>query len=128
MKKQSKVLLIDDEAQIRSVFVSYFEDYDEFDIITASSAEEALNRLETGPADLCIVDMRLPGMDGKEFISRARASCRHFLVHTGSIDEDLFTKLQDMGVASEDYLLKPCDMPHLLARLRKHLGSALPDD
>jgi DNA-binding response OmpR family regulator len=128
MQKRPRVLLIDDEAQIRSVFESYFEDYDEFDIATAASAEEALSRLESEPADLCIVDMRLPGMDGTEFIARARQGCRRFLVHTGSIDEDLFMKLKDMGVASEDYLLKPCDMSHLLARLRKHLRPGLAED
>lgn len=122
MKRQPRVMLIDDEHQIRSVFLSYFEDYDEFSIATASTAEEALDDLEETPADLCIVDMRLPGMDGAQFIAKARKGCRHFLIHTGSIDEELHQTLQRMGIPSEDYLLKPCDMKHLLERIRNHLG------
>jgi len=122
MKKTPRVLLIDDEEQIRSVFVSYFEDYDDFALATAASAEEALEELEQEQADLCIVDMRLPGLDGAEFISKARAGCRHFLVHTGSIDDGLHQKLKGMGVPSEDYLLKPCDMEKIMERIRKRLA------
>jgi DNA-binding response OmpR family regulator len=123
MKRRPRVLLIDDEAQIRAVFEAYFEDYDEFSFATSASAEEALEVLADDPADVCIVDMCLPGMDGAEFVSRAREGCRNFLIHTGSADQELHQRLQGMGVGDEDYLLKPCDMSHLLQRIRCHLAS-----
>lgn len=121
MKTKPRVLLIDDEAQIRSVFASYFEDFDEFCFASAASAEEALTDLENNPADVCIVDMRLPGMDGAAFIAKARRCCRGFVVHTGSVDLELHQKLLDMGIDNEDFLLKPCDMSKILQRIRNHL-------
>lgn len=121
MKTKPRVLLIDDEAQIRSVFDSYFEDFDDFFFASAASAEEALTDLENNPADVCIVDMRLPGMDGAAFIAKARRCCRGFVVHTGSVDLELHQKLLDMGIDNEDCLLKPCDMSKILQRIRKHI-------
>lgn len=122
MRNLSKVLLIDDEAQIRSSFVAYCEDYDEFTTLVAASAEEGLEILEREGAELCIVDMRLPGMHGGDFIRNASHLCRRFLIHTGSVDTELSAELKALGMSGKDVLLKPCSMARMIERIRLHLS------
>ena len=124
MNTSRRVLLVDDEAQIRSNFVAYCEDYDEFVTLVAASAEEGLDILARDGVDLCIVDMRLPGMNGGAFIRAAAGLCRHFLIHTGSIDTELTAELEALGMNSKDVLIKPCGMSQMLERIRHHLRPA----
>ena len=122
MKNVNRVLLVDDEAQIRSSFVAYCEDYEEFTTVVAASAEEGLDILARDGADLCIVDMRLPGMHGGDFIRAASGRCRRFLIHTGSVDTELSDELEALGMDRNDVLLKPCSMSRMIARIRHHLS------
>lgn len=124
MNTPHRVLLVDDEAQIRSNFVAYCEDYDEFVTLVAASAEEGLDILKRDGADLCIVDMRLPGVNGGAFIRAAAGLCAHFLIHTGSIDTELTAELKALGMSGKDVLIKPCGMPQMLERIRHHLRPA----
>ena len=62
MTTPASLLIIDDEERIRQLLLDFFDDYDEFSTRACASAEEALAELERRPADLCIVDLRLPGM------------------------------------------------------------------
>lgn len=121
-----RVIIVDDESRMRSLLVQYLEDYEEFRLETADSGEAALELLSAEPADLCIVDIRLPGMDGAAFIkeARKRGRCDRFLVHTGSLDLNLSEQLHSHGLCDEDVFYKPTDLDALLARLRFHLHTA----
>ncbi len=121
-----RVIIVDDESRMRSLLVQYLEDYEEFRLETADSGETALKLLAAEPADLCIVDIRLPGMDGAAFIreARKRGRCDRFLVHTGSLDLNLSEQLNIHGLCDEDVFYKPTDLDALLARLRFHLHTA----
>ena len=125
MTTPASLLIIDDEERIRQLLLDFFDDYDEFSTRACASAEEALAELERRPADLCIVDLRLPGMNGQQFIetAHARGLCRHFLLHTGSTDFGLSPGLAAIGVGPADIFLKPADTDGLLARLRTLLQS-----
>jgi len=117
-------MIVDDEFLIRTALFDFLDDYDEFRLLLTESAEEALEQLHKEPADLCIVDMRLPGMTGKEFIKQAQAQgvCRHFLLHTGSIEEKLYQQVREYGMTRNDIFLKPYDIQTLLARIRALIG------
>lgn len=119
----ARILILDDEERIRQLLVDYFEDFDEFLLRTSESAEAALEELGRETADLCIVDMRLPGMDGQSFIlaARKRGLCGHFLLHTGSMDFILSDSLNACGLTEADVFLKPCDIGDMLARMRQKL-------
>ncbi|PTN37318.1 response regulator [Desulfonatronum sp. SC1] len=118
-----KVLILEDEQQLRCQLSTYFEDMEVFHVVEAETGEEALVMLRSEPADLCIVDIRLPGMDGTAFIraSVQEKLCRHFLVHTGSVDAELHATLVELGVADRSIFLKPCDLTRLLGRVRELL-------
>jgi two-component system, OmpR family, response regulator len=120
-----KVLILEDEQQLRCQLSMYFEDMDVFDVIEAVTGEEALVMLRRQPVDVSIVDIRLPGMDGTAFIRSALQEklCRHFLVHTGSVENDLYVTLAELGVAERNIFLKPCDLARLLDRVRVMLGA-----
>ena len=108
MAEELKVLVVDDEEMIRSTLVDCFED-EGFDVVPAESAEDGLARLEEGEFDCATVDMRLPGMDGNDFIIRAHAiqPKLKFVIYTGSVDYVLPKNVQDVGVGQNDVFLKP---------------------
>lgn len=114
------ILVIDDEERVRGLLMEYLGEFDEFSLHGAGSAEEALELLRPQPADLCVVDLRLPGMDGAEFIEAAAAAklCRHFLVHTGSVDFIVSQALKDLGMVQDDVFYKPVDAAEMLQRIR----------
>ena len=65
-----RVLVVDDESCIRNSLVNYLEDRG-CKVVSAESAEEALETLRTEAVDVAIVDIRLPGMDGNGLIFAA---------------------------------------------------------
>ena len=66
-----RVLLVEDEALIRLAAVAQLSDLGHA-VVEASSAEEALGHLESGPVDVLMTDLGLPGMDGGTLAARAR--------------------------------------------------------
>lgn len=110
------ILIIDDEEQILFSLQTFFED-EGFRVHCAASGEEGLEILQEKTIDLCIVDMRLPGIDGNEVIHRSRAlsPATKFLVHTGSSDYQLPYDLIQSGIECRFVFRKPlADMTVLL--------------
>ncbi|MGE4555977.1 MAG: response regulator [Desulfovibrionaceae bacterium] len=118
-KKPIRLLVLDDEPKIRQLIRLYFEEYEEFDITLANSAEEALAALEEKPVDICIVDIRLPGMTGQDFIhlAQARGSSPRFMIHTGSVEMSELALHMGLGVTRRDIFLKPADIEAMLRRV-----------
>jgi two-component system, OmpR family, response regulator len=118
-----EILVIDDEERIRQLLVDFLEDFEEFSLRACDSAETALEELASKKADLCVVDMRLPGMNGKDFsvTAQKRGLCDHFILHTGSMDFSLTEPLLALGLTERDVFLKPCNTGEMLARIRQIL-------
>lgn len=117
---QSSVLVIDDEERVRELMLEFLSEFDEFFLLGAASGEEALELLGQHPADVCVVDLRLPGMDGSRFIELAAAGslCRKFIVHTGSVDFALPETLVRVGMVPADVFYKPVDTLDIVERIR----------
>lgn len=117
-------MIIDDEEHIRDSLACFLEDFDGFEIRTAHSAELALQELRRQPADLCVVDIRLPAMNGIEFIRVAREEglCQRHVLHTGSTDFQLYVDIAQLGLCAGDVFQKPCDSMAMLDRIRLLLG------
>lgn len=118
------ICIIDDEERIRGLLLEALDDYEEFELMGAGSGEEGLEMLTRTPADLCIVDMRLPGMSGEMFIVAAskKALCGKYLLHSGSMDLDLSEELKTLGLTEQDVFLKPATIDHIVVRIRQLLG------
>lgn len=119
-----RVLLVDDDEMIRDCMTAYLED-EGFSVHGAASAEEALDLIAAMCPVVCISDLRLPGMDGEEFICRAYAICpgTAYLLHTGML-YILSDNLRAIGMTAGDVLLKPIhDLSKLVDKIRQIAAS-----
>ncbi len=81
-----KILVLDDDIAVQESLEAFLED-ENFDVFKAGSAEEALELLKDTAIDIAIVDIRLPGKNGDEFISEMldRGTDTKFIIYTGSV-------------------------------------------
>lgn len=121
------VLVIDDEPAICASLSAFLEDYG-FQASTAESAEEALDLMKSNTYDICIVDLRLPGMSGEDLILQAkeRYPNQKHIIYTGSISYNLSDKLKEQGMRPEHVFLKPIRVLSLLVKCIKELATAEP--
>jgi DNA-binding NtrC family response regulator len=118
-----RILLIDDDSEVRFNLQLFLED-EGFDCILADSAEKAIALMEKQLFDLAIVDLRLPGMNGEEFIlttNRLYPKLK-YIIHTGSMDYIISDHLIKTGMDKGNIMLKPLEnMNDLLEKINKLL-------
>ena len=118
MKKLVRILIVDDEHAFRDILAIRLETKG-LKVRTASKGEEALRILAGDTFDVVILDVLLPGIDGPEVLRRIKEShCRTeviFLTRAVSVE----TALKGMKSGAFDYLMKPCDLDVLLARIQR---------
>lgn len=103
-----KLLIIDDDAAIRLSFSDYFEDQG-FEVQQAESGEQALELFPDFKPDVAIVDIRMGGISGDNFIRRAlqfNYSCQ-FIICTGSPDYGTPIDLIDENNVYSEIFTKP---------------------
>lgn len=125
MQTAKTILVVDDEEIVRLNMAAFLED-EGFTVITACSAEDALEKAMTScPIDLAIVDMRLPAMDGNTLIMHLNEMCGNlrFLIYTGSVGYHLPAVIERIGISNSDIFIKPIlDMNILLQAIQAKLG------
>lgn len=82
------------------------------------SAERAVQALERDSFDLAIVDIGLPGQSGLELTQHMRAQGLSLPVLILTARDALHDRVQGLDLGADDYMLKPFELPELLARLR----------
>lgn len=108
----SKLLLIDDEADVQYSFQRIF-DSPEIELATASSGEEGLKAIPRFKPDLVIMDVRMGGISGLETLRRIRQIDSRLLVILMTAYGTTQTAIEAMKLGAFDYLLKPFDVPRL---------------
>ena len=112
----TRVVVVDDDPQIlRAVRTSLHARG--YEVATAGNGETALERLSTEPAELVILDLSLPGIDGHEVIRRLR-SFSDVPVLVLSVREAQDEKITALDAGADDYVTKPFAIGELLARMR----------
>lgn len=120
----TKLIVIDDEKSIRDTIRDYFEDSG-WNVTTFSSGEDALEFLEKETTEYIIVDGRLPGMTGTDFIRKASLlrSGIKFVIYTGSCDFQISDDLRAFGITEKNIVMKPvmdfADLHNALERINK---------
>lgn len=113
------VLVIDDEASIRRFLRAGFELHG-FSVQEAATGSEGVRTATARPADLIIVDLGLPDMDGSEVVRQLTTASRApIIVLSVRSHEDEKVKLLELG--ADDYVVKPFGMAELAARCRAAL-------
>ena len=111
------ILVVDDEPSIITVVKDRLE-REGFAVRAVSSGEAALTHLETNPADLVVLDIMLPGIDGFEVVRRLRTSGQMIpIILLTARDEDV-DKIVGLEMGADDYLAKPFNPRELTARIR----------
>ncbi len=122
MKKAdpTRVLLVDDDPDFRKVMASELARRG-YEVDTAECGVEALEKAEGGRAQVVLLDLRLPDMDGIEVLQqlRARIPTLGVIVLTGHGTID--TAIQAIRLGAYDYLEKPCPIEKLELAVQKTL-------
>lgn len=114
-----KILVVDDEALARQRLMALIEELGEPYRLAgeAANGEEALRLFARDGADLVLMDIRMPGMDGLEAASRLAEEARPpAVIFTTAYEEHA---LEAFETAAQDYLLKPVRRERLLAALQR---------
>lgn len=112
----SRILVVDDDRKLCRLIREYLEPMG-YDVETAHSGTEGLQRAESGAFAAVILDVMLPGMDGFEVLKRLRRSVdTPLLMLTARGDEA--DRIVGLELGADDYLPKTFSSRELLARLR----------
>lgn len=113
-----RILVIDDEENIRLLYKEELAD-EGYEVEVAESAEEAMKLIEAQKPDLITLDIRMPGVDGIEFLRLLREKHRDLPVVIVTAYGEY---KQDFSVwASDAYVVKSADMEEMKATIRKIL-------
>ncbi|MEO6116481.1 MAG: response regulator [Pseudolysinimonas sp.] len=112
----ARVLVVDDEPNIRAVLRGYLE-ADGFSVREAADGEQALAAMTAGPVDVVVLDIMLPGMDGLEVLRRIRAGGDTFVVVVSARTEEV-DRLLGLGLGADDYITKPFSPREVVARVK----------
>ncbi len=117
---KARILIADDEAEIRSVLHELLEE--KHDCVAVSSAEEALAQLRSGGAfDVIISDIMMSGMSGLEMVPHVLALAPDAVVIVISGVQTVESAIDALRVGAYDYIMKPFDLRHVEAAVRRAL-------
>ncbi len=112
-----RVLVVDDEPLVAENVQAFLED-EGMRVEVAHTAEEAIGLMGDGAMfDVCVMDLRLPGMDGALAIPKLHrlAPDLRFIIHTGSVTFTLPGELRVMGIGDYQLIRKPVSNMAILA-------------
>jgi DNA-binding response OmpR family regulator len=115
-QEQESILVVDDEQSITD-FVSYSLKKEGYAVDTAASGPEALDKVAEKSYSMFILDIMLPGMDGYELCRRIRAKSTAPVLFLSARDTEL-DKVVGLEIGGDDYLAKPFGIRELIARVR----------
>ena len=121
MPNTRKILIVDDDADMRGTLVEQLALHDEFEAAAVESGTKGIEAAKNGQVDLVIMDVGLPDIDGREAVRMLRKSGfkAPIIMLTGH-DTDLDTIL-GLESGANDYVTKPFRFAVLLARIRSQL-------
>jgi two-component system OmpR family response regulator len=112
----SKILIVDDDSHIREL-VRVFLRNDGFEVIEAVDGVEALSELDSVKADLAVIDVMMPNMDGWELCQELKATFDIPILMLTAKGETS-QKLKGFQMGTDDYLVKPFEPLELVARVK----------
>ena len=123
----ARVLVVDDDRTVREVVVSYLRAHDH-EVVEAVDGESALRTMRDAPADLVVLDLMLPGIDGIEVCRRLREAGDTPIVMLTALGEET-DRVVGLEVGADDYVTKPFSPRELVLRVdsvlrRTHVPAA----
>ena len=110
------IFLVDDEQHIIDLVRLYLE-REGFQVDSATDGQVALEQLLARPPDLVVLDLMLPGLDGREICRQLHARSDLPILMLTARDDDI-DKIVGLELGADDYLTKPFNPRELVARIR----------
>ncbi len=125
----ARILVVEDDPSIAELVAIYLRK-EHYEVEIIGNGSDALHSFESGslPPDLIVLDLMLPGLDGRGVARRVRAISAVPIIMLTALDDDR-DKIEGLDLGADDYLTKPFNPLELVARVRailRRLTSAPP--
>ena len=117
-----KILVADDERDIRSVLRLYLEDAG-YEVVEAADGLQALEALESQEIDLCLLDIMMPELDGYQVLKRVREDDDVPIIVVSAKGQDP-EKILGLNLGADDYMVKPFNPLEAVARVNTNIRRA----
>ena len=118
-----KILIVEDEANIRELLRLYLE-REGYTVLEAENGVEGIKKWKSDKPDMLLLDVMMPVMDGWEVCREIRAeSDVPIIMLTAKGD-----RVSGLEMGADDYIVKPLEMPEVIARVRAVFRRIAPDD
>jgi DNA-binding response OmpR family regulator len=123
MVQQKTILVVDDDDELREALAEQLEIHEEFHVIQAQNGTEGIRLGKSVNADLILLDVDLPDMDGREACRLLRKSglTTPVIMLTGQVSDS--DQILGLDAGANDYVTKPFRFAVLLARIRAQVRS-----
>ena len=127
MKKfEAHILVVDDDDGIRELVKEYLGQ-NNFLVSTASSAEDAVEKIKIIKFDLIILDIMMPGKSGLEFIKENKKNLETPIILLTAKGEPT-ERIEGLEIGADDYLPKPFEPKELILRIQNILDKTKKED
>ena len=120
MNRKEKILIVDDERIVRESLFHWFEE-DGYCVDTAEDGETALKKFEKDKYDLLLVDMKMPGMSGLDFLKKVKEIDKDTIVILITAFASVPSAITALKDGAYDYVTKPVDPDELAHIVKKAL-------
>src|SRR5262249_40065829 len=119
-RSKVRVLVVDDEPSARSGLEKLLRQ-DGYAVDVADGGAKALEIASERPPDVAVTDVKMPGMDGVELLSKLREQDPDLPVLVVTAFGEVASAVRAMRAGADDYLTKPVDFDALLISLERAL-------
>ena len=121
-----KILIVEDEANIRELLRLYLE-REGYTVLEAENGVEGIKKWKSDKPDMLLLDVMMPVMDGWAVCREIRAeSDVPFIMLTAK--GETADRVSGLEMGADDYIVKPLEMPEVIARVRAVFRRMAPDD
>ena len=121
-----KILIVEDEANIRELLRLYLE-REGYTVLEAENGVEGIKKWKTDKPDMLLLDGMKPVMDGWEVCKEIRAESDVPIIMLTAKGETA-DRVSGLEMGADDYIVKPLEMPEVIARVRAVFRRIAPDD
>ncbi len=120
MVKNARILIIDDDENIRKALAAILEE-EGYSVDKAETAKQAIEKTEKNVYNLALIDMRLPDMEGIELLTKMKDTMPKMrkIIVTGY--PTLHNAIEAVNRRADAYILKPFDVEKVLATIKEQL-------
>lgn len=124
MSQSQHIIIVDDEAPAREMVGDYLKMHG-FTVTLCDGGKSLRSAIDTGPADLVVLDLNMPEEDGLSII-RDLKSRMNIPVIMLTATASPIDRVVGLELGADDYVAKPCELRELMARIRSVLRRSIP--